>query len=330
MTQTQKTSQKGSGKKMPKLPSLPAKLPRGIIGGIKCSARADLPALPLPNRDRVHAYLDHQIVDRWERDFSGVCGLERGDNVITMFELIGEDFWSGGGITASSVAKQLRAIGGPVEVQINSPGGDVFEGFAIYNLLREHPYDVNVKVVGMAASAASVIAMAGDNVQIGAAAFIMIHNCWTFAIGNRHDLRETADFLEPFDQALADVYVARTGSAEADIKRWLDAETYMSGSQAIERGFADALLPSDQIGVDEEQGASAREANAVRAVEQTLVASGLTRTQARERIGKVKGTRDAAPKPDDAGKPDAAAWTRAAGGFRAAVQSITSDLGVKL
>jgi ATP-dependent protease ClpP protease subunit len=96
-------------------------------------------------------------------------------------------------ITAKGVAAQLRAIGDrPVEVQINSPGGDMFEGFAIYNVLREHPQAITVKIMGMAASAASIIAMAGDTIEIGAASFIMIHNCEVVAVGNRHDMAETA------------------------------------------------------------------------------------------------------------------------------------------
>lgn len=109
-----------------------------------------------------------------------------GDNIITMFDSIGEDYWSGGGITAKKVASQLRAIGDrAVEVQINSPGGDVFEGIAIYNVLREHKQEVTIKVMGMAASAASIIAMAGDTIEIGAASFIMIHNTWVVSAGIR-------------------------------------------------------------------------------------------------------------------------------------------------
>lgn len=218
--------------------------------------------------------------------------MEKGDNTITMFGVIGEDFWDEG-ITVKGISRQLRAIGGPVTVQINSPGGDVFEGFAIYNALREHPYPVTIDVIGMAASAASVIAMAGDEVRIGAAAFLMIHNCWVMGIGNRHDLRELADFLEPFDRALRDVYVARTGQKKEDVEGWLDAETYMSGAQAIERGFADHLLSQDQVVSDEKTKAKDRELNDVRSLELTLLSSGLTRAQARERIQKVKGKPDA-------------------------------------
>lgn len=299
-------------------PSRPLVSPRGLVGRVM--NRSDAPALPVPQRENIHAFVDQKLMERWSNEAAGVRAVEKGDNVITIFGYIGEDFWSEG-ITAKSIARQLRAISGPVEVQINSPGGDVFEGFAIYNLLREHPYDVTVKVIGMAASAASVIAMAGNTVQIGAAAFIMIHNCWVLGIGNRHDLRELADFLEPFDQALADVYVARSAQSEADVKKWLDAETYMSGALAIERGFADELLPSDQVTVDDSAQANDRQTNDVRALEQTLLASGMTRTQARERIKRVKGvTPGADTDPGEPGMHDAADWGAAAGGLLAELQ----------
>ena len=275
-----------------------------------------LPALPIPVASRrPTALAERDLLERYDRDAAGIRALEKNDNVITIFDIIGEDFWSGG-VTAKDIGRQLKAIGGPVEVQINSPGGDVFEGFAIYNVLREHPYAVDVKVLGMAASAASVVAMAGDNIMVGSSAFIMIHNCWVLAVGNRHDMRETADFLEPFDKALRDVYVARTGNTDAQISSWMDAETYFSGKDAVDKGFADALLPSDQIVEDETAKARDRETNAVRAMELTLLASGLSRTQARERIQKVKGaTQDAGTSPADDGKPDAAeneTWMREA------------------
>lgn len=281
----------------------------------------ELPALPVPPRDRVHAYADPSVLERWGAEYAGIRALEPNDNVITIFGVIGQDFF-GDGVTAQSVARQLRAIGGrEVEVQINSPGGDVFEGFAIYNLLREHPYNVTVKVLGMAASAASVVAMAGNTVQIGTASFIMIHNCWVMAIGNKTDLRETADFLEPFDQALADVYVARTGQDMAKVKGWLDAETYMSGSVAIERGFADELLAADQVSVDEATQGQDRASNEVRGLELMLLASGLTRTQAREKINRIKGKPGAAIGTDDRGKPDAADWVTAGGALLAELQT---------
>ncbi|HYI42675.1 MAG TPA: ATP-dependent Clp protease proteolytic subunit, partial [Sphingomicrobium sp.] len=115
------------------------------------------------------------------------------------------------------------------------------------------------------------------------------------AIGNRHDMRETADFLEPFDQAMADLYAQRSGSDVGDIKKWMDAETFMSGSMAVERGFADALLAADEVVEDEAAKAADRHINELRAMELSLVSAGHTRTEARARINKIKGTPGAAP-----------------------------------
>lgn len=252
-------------------------------------------ALPLPAQQRVSAFTKPDVFDQWGRDSSGIRALSMDDATITMFEMIGEDFWSGGGVTAKKVASQLRAIGDrPVTIQINSPGGDMFEGIAIYNVLREHPQPITVQVMGMAASAASVIAMAGDDIQVGAASFLMIHNCWVMAMGNRNDMRELADWLEPFDQAMTGLYAERTGRDVKEIANWMDKETYMSGTQAVERGFADGLLPADAMKIDDSAKATDKAVNELRSMELTLVQAGATRTEARERINKIKGTPGAA------------------------------------
>ncbi|MCH4893998.1 Clp protease ClpP [Sphingomonas sp. SFZ2018-12] len=273
------------------------KLPRAING---VHARQRPAALPLPADRKVSAFTPSPVLDRWNADAAGIrpSALEIGDNVITMFDVIGEDWWTGGGVTAQKVSAQLRAIGDrPVEVQINSPGGDMFEGLAIYNVLREHPQDITIKIMGLAASAASVIAMAGDRVEIGAASFLMIHNCWVVAIGNRHDMAEVSEYLEPFDRAMADVYAQASGRTSAECAKWMDAETYMSGSMAVERGFADALLPADQVRIDEQARADDRRTNEIRATELALIQSGMTRSQARARINTLKGTPGAASDP---------------------------------
>ena len=238
-------------------------------------------ALPVPGDRKVSAFTPAPVIERWNADAAGIrpSALAQGDNVITMFGEIGEDYWGGNSITARKVSAQLRAIGDrPVEVQVNSLGGDMFEGIAIYNVLREHGQDVTIKVMGMAASAASIIAMAGDTVEIGAASFLMIHNCWVVAAGNRHDFRQVVDWMEPFDNAMRDVYVARSGQAADQVTTWLDAETYMSGSMAIERGFANSLLSADQIVTDDTAKASDHAVNELRALELTLVSAGHTRT----------------------------------------------------
>lgn len=276
---------------------------------LQVMAMARPAALPVPADRKVSALANGQVLDRWGEEAAGVRSLEKGDNIITLFDVIGEDFWSDG-ITAKSVTRQLRAIGDrPVEVQINSPGGDMFEGIAIYNVLREHPQEVTIKVMGMAASAASIIAMAGDRVEIGAASFLMIHNCWVLAIGNRHDMAEVSEWLAPFDRAMAEVYAARSGRSVDECAAWMDAETYMSGSVALERGFADALLPSDQVVEDPEARTEDRDKNHTRAMELTLVASGMTRSQARAHIKELKDTPGAVqPATPGAGTSTAPAW----------------------
>ena len=254
-------------------------------------AQARPGALPLPGDRKISAFTTPGALERWGDEAAGIRALASGDNVITMFDLIGFDPWTGGGITAKGVAAQLRAIGDrPIEVQINSPGGDMFEGIAIYNVLREHSQPITVKVMGMAASAASIIAMAGDTVEVGAASFLMIHNCWVVAVGNRHDMAEVATWLAPFDQAMADVYAARSGMKAAEVAALMDAETYMSGSVAVDKGFADGLLAADQMTTDTKTKAADQTANQLRAMELTLVSGGMTRSQARARINELKSS----------------------------------------
>lgn len=228
---------------------------------------------------------DHALA-RWK---PGVhAAVESEDNVISVYDVIGEDFWTGEGVTSKRVAAALRKIGGQdVVVNVNSPGGDFFEGIAVYNLLREHPHKVTVKVMGLAASAASIIAMAGDEIQISEIGFLMVHNAWAVAVGNRHDMREAASTLEPFDDAMAALYAARAGVDKKQAAKWMDAETWMNGSQAIENGLADSLLPSSEVKEIDDKGTKARAA--VQRVEAALARQGLPRNERRSLIGALNG-----------------------------------------
>lgn len=163
-------------------------------------------------------------------------------NTISIYDVIGEDFWTGGGFTAKRMSAALRSIGrNDVTVKINSPGGDMFEGIAIYNLLREHPAKVTIDVMGWAASAASIIAMAGDDIRMGLGTFMMVHNAWGVVVGNRHDMSEAAGLFEGFDGAIVDIYHARTGLDRKALAKLMDAETFMGPTEAVEKGFADSV-----------------------------------------------------------------------------------------
>lgn len=205
---------------------------------------------------------------------------------IGIYDVVG-DPWSDNPVTAKRIAAILRTIGAenPVVVNINSPGGDVFEGLAIYNLLREHKGAVTVRVLGVAASIASIIAMAGDEVQIARTGFLMVHNSWTYAAGNRNDFRALADTLEPFDRAMASVYAARTGEAADAMAELMDAESWIGGEAAVDQGFADALLASDAVA---ENKKSASLTFAQRQMDAALARGGMSRKERRELMASFK------------------------------------------
>lgn len=223
-------------------------------------------------------------------------------NTISIYDVIGEDFWSGGGFTAKRMGGALRAIGkNDVTVNINSPGGDMFEGIAIYNLLREHEAKVTVNVMGWAASAASIIAMAGDEIRMGLGTFMMVHNAWGGVVGNRHDMRDAAKIFDGFDAAIADIYEARTGMTRKEIESLMDAETFMGPSDAVKNGFAD-LIANDIKAPEGDAKNMDRGLMARRQTEAALAKAGFSRNDRSEMIAALTAPRDAGrTAPRDAG-----------------------------
>ncbi|XBS71152.1 head maturation protease, ClpP-related [Acerihabitans sp. KWT182] len=258
-----------------------------------------LPVAPAGRpRARVSCELAPGAMERWN---GGIKAAAADGNSITIFDVIGTDMW-GEGVTANRISGALHSLAGEdVTVNINSPGGDMFEGLAIYNLLREYNGKVTVKVMGLAASAASIIAMAGDEVQVGRGAFLMIHNCWVAVMGNRNDLIQTAQDMAPFDQAMADIYIARSGQSSDDIAAMMDNETYISGSEAVDKGFADGLLPADEI-QDGDDNTSA----ALRKLDSLLAKANTPRSERRKLLKALTGYTPGAVA-DHSGTPSAAA-----------------------
>lgn len=239
-------------------------------------------------RPQIRFDLPSKALQRWQPELQAAAG-DSSENTISILEPIGEDFW-GDGVSAKRISAALRNIGtdNPVTVSINSPGGDVFEGLAIYSLLAEHRGPVTVKVLGLAASAASVIAMAGDTVQIAKAGFFMIHNSWTLAAGDRHFLREVGDWLEPFDDAMAGIYEERTGAAKSDLITMMDRESWINGEASITQGFADEYLGSDPVSAS--AGTDRAVVAAVRKMDIALAKAGMSRTERRSLINDFKSS----------------------------------------
>ena len=164
-------------------------------------------------------------------------------------EIVAEEGWfmPDGVCVARDFRKALKNVRN-VTVHINSPGGDVMAGAEIYSALREHSLNgegtVTVIVTALAASAASIIAMAGDRILMHPVAYMMIHNPWTWAVGDAKELRKTAKTLDEISEGLISAYQTRTGKDRDELKRMLENETWMSAATCVEEGFADEIYGS--------------------------------------------------------------------------------------
>lgn len=160
--------------------------------------------------------------------------------VISIYDEIG--MW---GVTARDFISSLRGISSnAITLEINSPGGSVFDALAIYNALKSSGKEITVKVMGIAASAASFIAMAGKKIVMPENTFMMVHNPMTGVRGNSADMREMADALDKIGNALVSVYVARTGQSDQQIRDLLAKDSYLSAQECKDFGFADELTPA--------------------------------------------------------------------------------------
>lgn len=156
------------------------------------------------------------------------------------------DWWTASRTKGAQTFRQELAQCGPVTVYINSPGGDVFAGAAMYSALLDHPHRVTVKIMGIAASAASVVAMAGDEVLISPVGYLMIHDPWSYVVGNAREMEHEAQVLREIGEGIVSAYQRKTGKTTDEIRRLLEAETYMNAQSAIENGFCDGLFTPEE------------------------------------------------------------------------------------
>ncbi|SLN36643.1 ATP-dependent Clp protease proteolytic subunit [Aquimixticola soesokkakensis] len=271
--------------------------------------------------DRPAAYVwdaPSDALDQWAE--TPLAAESDNPNTISIYDQIGQDMW-GDGFTAGRMGAALRSIGpNAVTVNINSPGGDMFEGLAIYNLLQEHPAQVTVKVMGVAASAASFIAMAGDNILMGKGSIMMIHNAWGAVMGNRHDFADAANVFKTFDTSMAAIYSARTGIDEAGIMAMLDGPTrssdgtFMTAQDAIEKGFADGEFDAPVSA----KATIKTDISALRRLDAALAKTGLPRTERRALLSDATGGKPSAASTVTPGADD---WTGSAMSLIAAIRS---------
>ncbi len=164
---------------------------------------------------------------------------------VYIYDVIDRDW----GASAKALIDALAPYAGqPVALHINSPGGDVFEARAMVAAVRNHGAPVTTYIDGLAASAATYLALAGDKVHITDGGLFMVHNSWTLAWGNKHEMRSTADLLDKIDGTIANDYARKTGASAEQIAAWMDAETWFTAAEAKEAGFVDEVTGADDDG----------------------------------------------------------------------------------
>ncbi len=206
-----------------------------------------------------------QLADR-HRQLSGRGAFSAetvaGRGALYVYEVIGEDWWTGGGVTSKKVADALAQMTTAnvkaLDIYINSPGGDIFEAKAIVAQIRRFEGERIVHVDGIAASAASYIAMAGDKIITAPDATWMIHEVWSLAVGTAADMLATAAVLDMENRTFAEAYAKRSGQKVEDVLAWMAAETWMNAATAKERGFTDEI--ADESTSDAEVMAALRDA----------------------------------------------------------------------
>lgn len=169
--------------------------------------------------------------------------VETNGDELVIESVISEDSWWGDEATPQQLREELANHNGDLTVSLNSPGGDVFAGIAMYNALKDYKGGkVTIRVDGLAASIASVIAMAGDVVIMNAGSMMMIHKPWTFAFGNADELAKVQEVLTQIEASILPIYAARTGKSNDELQEMLDAETWFTAAEAVEQGFADEVI----------------------------------------------------------------------------------------
>lgn len=230
---------------------------------------------------------------RRQAAYAAVRGAETAE--LRIYDEIG--FW---GVQARDVLRDLDAIdAAEIHVRLNSPGGDVFDGQAIYTALREHPARIVVHVDALAASIASLIAMAGDELRMARGSFLMVHHPWNITVGNAAEHRRTADLLDRIgEEVLVRAYMERSGASREQVVAWMDDETWFTPEEARAAGLADAeehpaasLRSAFDLSIYQKVPAAlrGRTAQGKRDAEGILREAGFSRTEAKRAIAALAG-----------------------------------------
>lgn len=182
-------------------------------------------------------------LEKIERKLEAKVNEAQNNTEITIYGTIGN--WWNDSISASDIDNLLKDITGDIVVNLNSPGGDAFDGIAIYNRLKKHNGIVTINVDGWACSAASVLMMAGDVINMGLGSMVMIHEASSLVWGTKTEMRKEADVLDQLEEGIIDIYMTKANVSREEIRQMVDAETWFSASKAKENGFATVVEEKD-------------------------------------------------------------------------------------
>lgn len=188
----------------------------------------------------------------WKNQASPPGADENTERVLEIYGTIAEESWFEDDITPKMFRDELFAGSGPVTIWLSSPGGDCVAASQIYSMLMDYPSDVTIKIDGIAASAASVIAMAGTTVLMAPTGLMMVHNPMTFAFGNHEDMQRAMEMLDEVKESIINAYEIKTGLSRAKLSHLMDSETWMNANKAIELGFVDDILVDEKRETDDE------------------------------------------------------------------------------
>lgn len=190
-------------------------------------------------------------LEKIERKFETKKNESDNTTEITIYGVIGDSWWEDS-VSASDIDAALKNITGDIVIHLNSPGGDAFDGIAIYNRLKKHDGKVTIHVDGWACSAASVIAMAADELYMGLGSMLMIHEASSFVWGTKTEMRKEADVLDELEEGIIDIYMTKANVSREEIRAMVDAETWFSAQKAVDLGFATADDTDDANKRDDE------------------------------------------------------------------------------
>ena len=215
---------------------------------LRIKATGSVPTVANPSHATIRSSRTRAQVRAGRTDWYKITNVADDEADLYIYDEIG--FW---GVTANDLTHELRDLRvTTLNVHINSPGGEVFDGIAIYNALVDHPATVHVRVEGLAASIASVIAMAGDRVVMNRHTQLMIHDPSTFCMGNASDMLETITRLELCADGIAAVYADKAGGTPEEWRERMKATLWLTGEQAVELGLADEVAAAHGVGQAEE------------------------------------------------------------------------------